>query len=182
MFDLRHAMHSIVTRKDRDSNPDPGGRAPGSDYEFARLNLDDLEDLAALEEICFPYPWTKDQFCLGLAQGAFHVFGLKSAGKTAAYLAFSRGAETMQILKFAVHPAHRNIGLGKRLLELVLKIGAEMGIRHARLELRRSNAAARNLYEHLNFTQTGVKKRYYPDTGEDALILFLDLNHMGKNR
>jgi len=154
----------------------------GFDYEFARLELDDLDDLAALEKICFPHPWKKEHFCLGLAKGAFYVFGLKNAGRTVAYLAFSKKIDTMEILKLAVHPDHRRIGLAKRLLGLVLKIGSEMGIRHARLELRQSNTTARNLYAYFNFTQTSVKKKYYPDTGEDALNLFLDLNAMDENR
>ncbi|MDY7001883.1 MAG: GNAT family N-acetyltransferase [Thermodesulfobacteriota bacterium] len=174
-------MHSI-TIKDHSSNPNAERPVTGLDYEFARLGLEDLEDLTALEKICFLHPWKKEHFWLGLAKGAFYVFGLKNAGQTAAYLAFSRKTNTMEILKLAVHPDHRRAGLAKRLLGLVLKIGSEMGIRHARLELRQSNATALNLYAHFNFTQTGVKEKYYPDTGEDALNLFLDLNAMGENR
>ena len=79
----------------------------GFDYEFARLELDDLDDLAALEKICFPHPWKKEHFCLGLAKGAFYVFGLKNAGRTAAYLAFSRKPTPWKFLNW---PCTRTTG------------------------------------------------------------------------
>ena len=156
--------------------------AGNADYEFTRLKLEDLDDLTSLEKICFSHPWTRKQFCLGLKHGRFYVFGFRKAGRPIAYLAFSRKTDTMEILKLAVDPDYRRSGLGKRLLGLVLKIGSEMGIKQVRLELRRSNSTAFKLYTHFNFTPSGVKRKYYPDTGEDALILFLDLNAMRGNR
>jgi ribosomal-protein-alanine N-acetyltransferase len=144
-------------------------------YEFGRLSLGDLDDLVALEKICFPHAWTEQQFWLCLKQKQYYIFGLKKKDELAAYLSFFNVADEMEILKLAVHPAHRCKGLGKRLLWLVLQNCIKMGIEQAYLEVRRSNTAALVLYTGFGFIQTGTRKGYYPDNKEDALILSLDL-------
>ncbi|MEA1991759.1 MAG: ribosomal protein S18-alanine N-acetyltransferase [Thermodesulfobacteriota bacterium] len=144
-------------------------------YEFSRLCLCDLDDLVALEEICFPHAWTEQQFWLCLKQKQYYIFGLKNGGELAAYMSFFNVADEMEILKLAVHPAYRRNGLGKRLLGLVLQNCIEMGIEQAYLEVRRSNTAALALYTGFGFIQTGTRKKYYPDNKEDATILSLVL-------
>ncbi len=144
-------------------------------YEFSRLGLCDLDDLVALEKICFPHAWTEQQFWLCLKQKVYYIFGLKKRGELAAYMSFHRIVDEMEILKLAVHPAHRLKGLGKRLLGFVLQNCIEMGIEQAYLEVRRSNTAALALYTGFGFIQTGIRKGYYPDNKEDALLLFLNL-------
>lgn len=144
-------------------------------YEFSRLSLSDLDDLVALEKICFSHPWTEQQFWLCLKQKQYYIFGLKKQDELAAYLSFFNVADEMEILKLAVHPAHRCKGLGKRLLRLVLQSCIKMDIEKAYLEVRRSNTAALVLYTGLGFIQTGTRKGYYPDNKEDALIFSLDL-------
>ncbi len=110
-------------------------------YEFSRLCLCDLDDLVALEKICFPHAWTEQQFWLCLKQKQYYIFGLKKRGELATYMSFFNVADEMEILKLAVHPAHRRKGLGKRLLGLVLQNCIEMGIEQAYLEVRRSNTS-----------------------------------------
>lgn len=142
-------------------------------YEFSRLGLCDLDDLVALEKICFPHAWTEQQFWLCLKQKVYYIFGLKKEGELAAYMSFHYIIDEMEILKLAVHPAHRRTGIGKRLLGLVLQNCIKMGIEQAYLEVRRSNAAALALYTEFGFIQTGIRKGYYPDNKEDALLLSL---------
>jgi ribosomal-protein-alanine N-acetyltransferase len=145
-------------------------------YEFSKLGLCDLDDLVALEKICFPHAWTEQQFWLCLKQKAYYILGLKKESELTAYMSFYHMANEMEILKLAVHPAHRRKGLGKHLLGLVLQNCIKMGIEQAYLEVRRSNTAAYALYTGFGFIQTGVRKEYYPDNKEAALILFLNLN------
>jgi ribosomal-protein-alanine N-acetyltransferase len=144
-------------------------------YEFSRLGLCDLDDLVALEKICFPQAWTEQQFWLCLKQKVYYIFGLKKKGELAAYMSFHHIIDEMEILKLAVHPTYRLKGLGKRLLGLVLQNCINMGIERAYLEVRRSNTAALALYTGFGFIQTGIRKGYYPDNKEDALLLFLNL-------
>ena len=144
-------------------------------YEFSRLGLCDLDDLVVLEKICFPRAWTEQQFWLCLKQKEYYIFGLKKEGKLAAYLSFHHVADEMEILKLAVHPAHRRKGLGKYLLGLVLQNCMKMDIKKVYLEVRKSNISAHALYAGFGFIQIGVRKDYYSDNNEDAIILFLDL-------
>ncbi|MBW1719672.1 MAG: ribosomal protein S18-alanine N-acetyltransferase [Deltaproteobacteria bacterium] len=144
-------------------------------YEFSKLGLCDLDDLVALEKICFPHAWTEEQFWLCLKQKQYYIFGLKKKGELAAYMSFQHIDYEMEILKLAVHPVYRRKGIGKRLLGLVLQNCIEMGIEQAYLEVRRSNTAALALYTGFGFNQTGIRKGYYPKNKEDALLLFLNL-------
>lgn len=147
-----------------------------ADYAFTRLGLDDLGDLVAMERDCFTVPWGEKEFRLGLEGEVFKVFGLRGAdGSLAAYISFYHVADEMEVLNIAVRPELRRGGLGRRLLRLVLQICRKMGINSAHLEVRVGNEAARRLYAGLGFVRTGLRKGYYPDTGEDAILMGLDL-------
>lgn len=127
-----------------------------------------------LEARCFSLPWQEEQFQLAFTQQVFNVFGLKHEGRLVAYLSFYHTADEMEILNLAVAPDCRRRGYGKRLLGLVLQISHKMGIHQGYLEVRRTNTAARNLYAMFGFAQVGIRKGYYTDTGEDALVMRRD--------
>ena len=139
--------------------------------EFVRLGEEDIQDVLELERLCFSFPWSERQFNLSFKQRVFHVFGLKDSGRLLAYLAMYHTGEEMEILNVAVRPELRRQGLASRLLRIVLQIGRNMGMKEVFLEARRSNLAALALYQGHGFVQTGVRKGYYPDNGEDALLL-----------
>jgi ribosomal-protein-alanine N-acetyltransferase len=81
----------------------------------------------------------------------------------------------MEVLNIAVIPEYRRMGLARRLVGLVLGISRALGAKKAFLEVREGNRAARALYEGAGFEQVGLRKGYYPDTGEDALVLGREL-------
>lgn len=146
--------------------------------EFFRLGQEHVPAVLELERLCFSHPWSREQFDLAFGQRIFHVFGLREpdSGRLLAYLAFYHAVDQMEILNLAVRPELRRQGLGARLLGLVLQIGRKMGIHKAYLEVRRTNRAARALYAGFGFARVGVREGYYPDTGEDALVMCLDLD------
>jgi [ribosomal protein S18]-alanine N-acetyltransferase len=143
--------------------------------EFYRLGSVDLEQVLALEKHCFSCPWSEKQFRLALDQKLFNIFGLRECGRLLAYLSLYHTDGEMEILNLAVTPERRRQGLGGRLLGLVVQIGRNMGVDIVLLEVRESNVAARSLYAGFGFRQVGVRRRYYPDNGEDALLLRMDL-------
>ncbi len=148
------------------------------DCRFRRLGLDDLAGLVALERQCFSYPWNEKQFRLGLEGKVFKVFGLEHEGGLAAYISFYHVGDEMEILNLAVAPDLRRRGLGRRLLRLALAICRRMGVATVRLEARRSNRAALDLYGGQGFEPCGQRKGYYPDNGEDAVCMVLDLSSL----
>lgn len=139
-------------------------------YVFFRLEKKDSAEVAALEKKCFSTPWTEKEFSLSFEQKIFEVFGLKKDGVLVAYIAMYHTPDELEILNIATDPDFRRNGAGKRLLALMLCIGQKLGIQQAFLEVRRTNIPAINLYEQMCFSEIGVRKKYYKDTGEDALI------------
>ncbi len=126
--------------------------------------------MADLEKRCFSLPWSEEQ-CLGaLGQKAFAAFGLFGKHGLAAYISIYHSVPEMEILNLAVAPERRRQGLGRRVLLMVLQVARKMGMQKVSLETRQNNAAAIALYESVGFITVGRRPRYYPDTGEDALI------------
>lgn len=143
--------------------------------EFFRLGPGDIAEVAELERQCFSTPWSEEQFRLAFERKVFSVFGLRDAGRLVAYVAVYHLAGELEILNVAVHPDARRRGLGRRLLAILLQVGAKMGIHRAVLEVRTGNVPAIGLYTGLGFTRAGVRPHYYGDTGEDAIIYECDL-------
>ncbi len=143
---------------------------PTGPDDFFRLGPEDIAEVAALEKRCFSMPWEERQFLLAFEQNVFSVFGLRRSGVLVAYVAVYHTPYELEVLNIATHPEYRRQGLAQRLLGLILSIGTKMGIENAVLEVRRSNAPAIALYEGFGFVQCGVRRHYYADTNEDALV------------
>jgi len=88
------------------------------------------------------------------------------------FCSFWRVLDELHINNLAVAPPSRGVGVGTALLRAVLSQGARLGARRATLEVRRSNDAARRLYERLGFSVAGVRRAYYTSPVEDALVLW----------
>ena len=144
--------------------------------EFVRLGEEDVLILLDIEARCFPTPWTREQFELCLKHKAYHAFGFKEGASLLGYVSFYRVEDEMEILNIAVRPESRRQGLASRMLASVLQIGAGLGTRQVFLEVRRSNAAARRLYEKHGFAPSGVRPGYYRDTGEDAILMRAEIS------
>lgn len=146
--------------------PDPG--APRA------LSREDIPHLVALEKICFTVPWTAKQYQTIFGHEAFKVYGLTNGSDLVAYVTLFASSWEMEVLNLAVRPDQRRRGHARRLLGHVLHLCGKMGIKRGYLEVRRSNVAALNLYAAFGFAQVGVRKAYYPDNREDAIVMRLD--------
>ncbi len=148
---------------------------PLAPSEPEKLSKADIPDLVALERLCFAVPWTVKQYATVMGNKPFQVFGLREAGELIAYLTLYMAAGEMEVLNIATHPERRRQGHARRLLSHVLHLCREMGIKQGFLEVRRSNIPAQNLYRAYGFAEVGVRRRYYPDNREDAIIMRLAL-------
>lgn len=146
-----------------------------NDYDFVKLDEHDIGRILELERRCFTYPWDEKQYAVGLKHGAFHVFGLTGPRGLCAYISFTVAADEMEVLNIAVNPELRRCGLASRLLRITLGIARNMGAGRAFLDVRETNVPAQRLYGKFGFKQVGVRRKYYPDTKEDAWTMFLDL-------
>jgi len=140
------------------------------------LGAASVREVMELERACFAYHWTEEQFLLGLERNAYFIVGWRSDGLLVGYLAFSMITDEMEILNLAVLPEHRRKGIARRMLEEVLHLSRRKGMKKGLLDVKESNIPAITLYETVGFIQVGRRKRYYPDTKEDALLYSLDFD------
>ena len=133
----------------------------------------DLEGVLAIEDASFNNPTTREWYESELQRpDVCFVFVIRTPEMpVAGFCAFWKVVDQIHINNLAIHPQARQRGLGKVLLERVLEEATAMGAPHATLEVRRSNDAARRLYERAGFTVAGVRTSYYTNPIEDALIL-----------
>lgn len=136
--------------------------------EMRLLGAGDACALANLEASVFHDPWDAECFRTLLGQGRIFAAGAFSEGVMCAYLTAYIVAGELEIVNVAVDGSLRGQGIGRRLLDFSLE---RSGAVRAVLEVRSGNTAARALYKSCGFTQVGLRKGYYADSGEDALVL-----------
>jgi len=135
----------------------------------------DLDEVAAIERASFPLPWSRNLFLRDLKENKIAFFlAVRDRGELVAYGGFWLLQEEINIVNVAVHPDHRKKGFGRLVLDALLKEGQKQGATIATLEVRESNKAARTLYERLGFIQIAIRKKYYSDNREDALVMWLN--------
>jgi ribosomal-protein-alanine N-acetyltransferase len=136
---------------------------------------EDLDAVSALEAASFTNPWTREMLDRELCQSdVARVYILRlPALRVAAFCACWVVLDELHINTIAVDQDHRRAGLATALMKYVLAEAAREGARRATLEVRRSNEPALRLYASLGFAVAGVRRGYYTQPEEDALILWL---------
>jgi ribosomal-protein-alanine N-acetyltransferase len=146
---------------------------------LARATREDTSALAALEAACHSHPWTEAQFLEEVGYGPPNAV-LVLRGPPApsdpgqgvrAYCVYRVIVDEMHILNIAVAPAGRRRGLARWLMGFAMRHAARSGARRAFLEVRSSNREALGLYESLGFSRVSVRRDYYREPSEDAIVL-----------
>jgi ribosomal-protein-alanine N-acetyltransferase len=149
--------------------------ADGPGYTIDRLSgVADLEEVLAVDEASFTRPWTRAMYeAEFLNQETAHLYVLRLPEcPVAGYIATWMVVDEVHINNLAVRPEFRGRGLASALLAHALADGERRGAPRAMLEVRRSNEAARRLYERFGFHVAGVRRDYYSHPTEDALVLW----------
>ena len=146
-------------------------------WSLAPMRVDELPRILEIERRAYPFPWTEGIFrdCLKVGYSAWVL--QSTAGDILGYALMSMAVGEAHILNLCIDPESQRQGLGRFLLDHLLRIARSANMALVLLEVRRSNAPARRLYEGAGFSTFGVRKGYYPahDGREDALVLGLDL-------
>lgn len=149
--------------------------AVASDARIDAVTLADLDAVARLEAECFLSPWHLDSFRDALDRSYSIFLALRAGDRLLGYSLSWVVADELHVLKFAVAETERQRGYGRRLLAETLRRARKAEATMAWLEVRPTNEAAIALYTHQGFKKTYVRKKYYEDTGEDAVIYVCDL-------
>jgi [ribosomal protein S18]-alanine N-acetyltransferase len=148
---------------------------PASAVDIRRLTFADLPQVVAIERRAFPTPWSLAMFVLELSKPSGICLAAETTGsderELVGYLICSRYDTVWHVMNVAVDPDRRRHGIATALIAALL---ADVGDRDSQvtLEVRRSNAGAIALYERFGFRSAGVRRRYYQDNGEDAVIMW----------
>jgi [ribosomal protein S18]-alanine N-acetyltransferase len=146
----------------QETNPQP--------VTIRTLGYSDLPQVIAIERRAFPTPWSLAMFVLELSKPSGICVAAIEDRRIVGYLVCSRYADVWHLMNIAIDPPARRRGFATALLEeMIARAGSDASYT---LEVRPSNVHAIALYERFGFRSAGTRRRYYQDTGEDALIMW----------
>lgn len=132
----------------------------------------DIEALLGIEERCFTSRWTEAMFLYEIEENEFGKFYvLEEDGILIGYIDFWITFETCQLANVAVDLPYQGKGYSRKMMDLMVDEANKEGCETIMLEVRPSNTAARKLYESYDFIEMNIRKGYYSDNGEDAIIM-----------
>ena len=141
-----------------------------------KMQQADVPQIAALERLCFSDPWSEASITSELENELSLWFVSETDGKIQGYIGSQSVPPDCDIMNLAVAPDARRQHIGRQLLQTLLDALHRRGIEQVFLEVRPSNTPAQALYDAFGFAQVGLRKRYYVNPVEDALILRKELS------
>ena len=150
-----------------------------TDIEIVEMEGEDINGILDIENLCFISPWTRNAFEQELDLEWSKVFVAKKPTphkkRIVGYICLWVVTNELHILNLAIHPNFHRHGIASRLLSFGLEFSILMGAELATLEVRKSNLPAISLYKKFAFEAMGVRRRYYSDNYEDAIVMYSKL-------
>ncbi|WP_070121688.1 ribosomal protein S18-alanine N-acetyltransferase [Bacillus marinisedimentorum] len=141
------------------------------------MTVSDIDEVEKIEQACFATPWSRESFYNEVEINQFAKYlVLELNGSVIGYCGLWIIIDEGHITNIAVLPEYRGRKFGEKLLRYALALARGQGANTVTLEVRASNAAAQNLYRKLGFQEGGIRKNYYTDNNEDALVMWVNLN------
>jgi ribosomal-protein-alanine N-acetyltransferase len=138
------------------------------------LSLGHLSEIEEIEQRAYVTPWSRTMFASELAKPSSICLGAFEGEQLIGYIINSRYVDAWHVMNVAVDPVSRRRGIATRLLERLFELTRDDGGRGYTLEVRVSNVGAISLYEGLGFERRGIRRGYYTDNREDALVMWRD--------
>lgn len=140
---------------------------------FAKLQASHIPEVLAIDKVVHSAPWTEQSFRNELTNPHSVFIVALSLGKVVGFGGAWLLVDEAHITNVAVEPSTQRRGIGEKICRELLDRSKQAGMICSTLEVRESNIAAIKLYEKLGFVQTNVRKKYYPDNQENAVVMWL---------
>ena len=165
----------MVVSKPQEEPLSCGFFVPRCEESIRPMMPTDLDQVMAIERSSFPFPWSTGFFLEELRVECARSLVMEIKGRIVGYVLFWLLPDEIDVHNVAVHTEFRRRGIGRVLLGHVVEQGRRRKLPRVTLEVRDSNLPAQKLYESMGFMRTGIRKGYYGDNGEDALVMALFL-------
>lgn len=144
-----------------------------TELRVRRATAEDVDDMELLERQCFASPWSRESLLHELTENPLAVyFAAELRGHVVGYVGLWAVIDEGHITNVAVSPDCRRMGIGTALISTMLSATEKVGITRHTLEVRAGNEPAKGLYRKFDFEEAGLRKGYYEDNGEDAIIMW----------
>lgn len=141
--------------------------------EIVSTVIDHIDDIMIVENLSFRIPWSRDSIVEEITRNkSARYLSARVGGRVVGYAGIWCVCGEGHITNVAVHPEFRGSGIGSKLVENLIDLAKKEGISSMTLEVRKSNLIAQGLYKKYGFEIGGIRKAYYADNGEDALIMW----------
>ena len=140
--------------------------------EMLPMNMSDLDEIIAIENVVYPFPWSRGNFADSISAG-YSAWVCRIGGELVGYAVVMLALDEAHLLNISVDAKRQGMGFGARLLRHAMQVARDRGATTLLPEVRPSNDRALELYEHFGFVRIGVRKNYYPAAvgREDAIVL-----------
>jgi ribosomal-protein-alanine N-acetyltransferase len=138
---------------------------------FRKMQYKDIDHVFELEKEAFTIPWPRQAFEEEIQNKlAYYIVGT-IGGEVIAYGGMWLVIDEAHITNIAVKQIYRNLGIGQSLIDNMIQIAQNRSIHYMYLEVRQSNKIAYDLYKKKGFIENGIRRNYYPDNHEDAILM-----------
>ncbi|WP_425490393.1 ribosomal protein S18-alanine N-acetyltransferase [Heyndrickxia vini] len=145
-------------------------------YQLREANIADLDGIMDVEVQSFSLPWSREAFYNEFVKNHFaRYFVIVDQEKIIGYCGVWLVVDEAHITNIAILPEYRGQKLGELLLSSIMDYSIQQGAKSMTLEVRVSNVIAQSLYKKLGFFEGGIRKSYYTDNQEDALVMWVNL-------
>ncbi|WP_251555480.1 ribosomal protein S18-alanine N-acetyltransferase [Neobacillus muris] len=145
-------------------------------FRFRYMRDEDIDQVLAVEHASFTMPWSREAFYNELHNNKFAVYlVLEHGDQIVGYCGVWIVLDEAHITNVAILPEYRGRKLGDAMMRKLMATAREMGARSMTLEVRVTNYVAQSLYRKMGFQNGGIRKNYYSDNQEDALVMWVNL-------
>lgn len=141
--------------------------------EIRRTHPNDIDMIADAEEQIFSDPWTSSDILKEISREGSMCYSALKDGKIIAYIIGRVIPPEGEIYRIATLPDHRGRGVAWRLMDFAVKTERGLGLENLFLEVRKNNTPARSFYKSYGFTEIGIRKNYYKNPTDDAVVMLL---------